>query len=100
MDALLQELAKSNKVFVAGSFSRGEQTPESDIDFQIKTPKECVLYGGRNPNMVWLIELLDKHGIKWNSTRSGYISTIGENNGLEREIEFYDDFCRNKKKLP
>jgi predicted nucleotidyltransferase len=96
---LLKELSESNKVLVTGSYARGEQTECSDIDFQIRTPKECILYGSRNKNIDYIIELLDRNDIKWNSTRNGYISTVGEENGAITPLEFYDDFHRSKNKL-
>ena len=100
MKKLLQELADSGKVLVSGSYAMGTQTNESDIDFFVKIPKECVLYGGLNSNIAWIIQLLEKYGIKWNSTRTSYLSTIGEENDIPIQIEFYDGFYRNKKKLP
>lgn len=100
MKNILQELADSNKVLVAGSYARGEQTDNSDIDFLIRTPRECIIYGTKNPNTRWIIDLLEKHSISWNSTRNDYISTIGENNRLPIQMEFYDGFYRNKNKLP
>ena len=99
MKKVLQQLADSNKVLVTGSWARGEQNEDSDIDFLIKTPRHCVIYGDRNENIDFIIKLLDDNGIKWNSTRNCYISTVGEGNNLEREIEFYDGFHRNKNKL-
>lgn len=99
MKDLLEKLADSERVLVAGSYARGQQTDASDIDFQIKTPMSCVMYGERNPNVAWVINLLNEHGIKFNSTRTGYLSTIGEDNpNLPIELEFYDDFHRNKDK--
>ena len=99
MKTILQKLADSGLVKVAGSYATGNQTENSDIDFQVKVPKETVLYNARNHNMQFIVEILEGFGIKWNSTRTGYISTIGEDNNLEIEMEFYDDFHRNKDRL-
>ncbi len=98
INKFLDELQKSNAVLVAGSYARGEETESSDIDFQIKTPKECIIYGIRNPNLDFIIGLLKKYGIKWNSTRTGYISTIGQTNDIPTQMEFYDYFHRNKNR--
>jgi len=100
MEKLLKELSESGRVLVAGSYARGEQREGSDIDFLVKTPRECTVYGVRNSNIEWVIKLLEKHFIDWNSTRTCYISTIGANNKLQIEMEFYDGFHRNKNKLP
>lgn len=99
MKHILQQLADSNRVLVAGSYARGEQNENSDIDFLIKTPRHCVIYGDRNENIDWVIKFLDDNNIRWNSTRNCYISTIGEDNNLEVQMEFYDGFYRNRKKL-
>ena len=99
MKKFLKELAQSNKVLIAGSFVRGEQTEDSDIDFFIKTPRHCIIYGDRNENIDFIIALLKKHEINWNSTRTSYISTIGSKNDLPIEMEFYDNFPRNKNRL-
>ena len=99
--ALLTDLASSGLVLVAGSWARGQQHEGSDIDFYIKVPRRYILYGGRNENVEKVIELLRRHGVRINSTRTGYLSTIGETgNDLKREMEFYDDFSRNKNRLP
>ena len=99
MKKLLQELSNSNKVKVAGSYATGKQTEFSDIDFQVKTPKECILYGERNKNMDFIKQLLKKYMVRWKSTRTGYITTIGVNNNISLQMEFYDCFHRNKNKL-
>jgi predicted nucleotidyltransferase len=98
--AFLEALAKSGIAKITGSYARNEQTATSDIDFQVTTPRSCVLYGGRNENITKVIELLERHGIAWNSTRTGYISTIGEKNNIEIEMEFYDCFERSRVKVP
>jgi len=95
----LEDLANENIVKVAGSYARGEQTKNSDIDFLIKTPRHCILYQDRNENIDKLLRLLNKYGINWNSTRNSYISTIGEENVIETEMEFYEGFYHNKNKL-
>ena len=100
MKQLLEELADSNKVLVAGSYARGEQTENSDLDFLVRTPKNCILYGRRNENIDFVIELLERYKINWESTRNGYISTIGSINNIPIQLEFYDGFYRNKNKLP
>ena len=95
----LEELADNSNFLVSGSYACGEQTKDSDIDFQIKTPRESVIYGVRNKNIDFLINLLDKYKIKWNSTRNSYISTISEKNNIPIQLEFYDNFYRNKNKF-
>ena len=100
MKKLFEDLATSKIVLIAGSYARGEQTPDSDIDFYIKTPKETRLYGIRNKNIDIVLDILKKHNIAWTSTRNSYISTIGTKNALPIQIEFYDEFYRNAKKLP
>ena len=99
MEELLQELAKSNKVLVAGSWARGEQNENSDLDFFVKTPKHCILFGDRNENIDWIITLLKKYNVTWNSSRTSYISTIGEKNNLPIQLEFYEGFFKNKNRL-
>ena len=100
MEELLKELAESNKVLVAGSYARGKQHEGSDIDFQVRTPKHCIIYGGRNENIDFVINLLEKYKINWESTRNGYISTIGSENDIPIQMEFYTDFHRNRDRIP
>jgi len=99
-EQFLLELANDGHFKVAGSYARGEQTSNSDIDFQVATPSECIMYSDRiNTNILFLKQLLKKYNIKWNSTRNDYISTIGEQNAIPVPLEFYTDFHRNKNRI-
>lgn len=95
---LLGELSETNLLRITGSFSDGTQKENSDIDFFVKPDKPDTAFTERN--MLKIISILKKHGIKWNSTRVGYISTIHSDNPyLPIELEFSDQFKPRKNKL-
>lgn len=60
----LEELAKLNIVKVCGSFARGEQNVNSDIDFQIKDSPKDNMYNDPNRYVEQVKKLLDKYGYK------------------------------------
>jgi len=97
MKKLLEELAKSKLVRITGSYADGTQTENSDIDFYVKPNKIDTSFTERN--MLKIIKVLSDFRIKWNSTRTGYISTIESNNDLLIELEFADCFRPRKNKL-
>jgi len=97
--SLLKELSNSNKVLITGSYAKGEQNENSDIDFKVKIPKETIIYNENNKNLEWIKELLAKYSIKWHSTNIGYITTVNEDNDLIIPMEFYEYFNRVKNKL-
>ncbi len=99
----LEELAKLKIVKVAGSFARGEQNVDSDIDFQIKDSPKDNMYNDPNRNVVAIKKLLNDFGYKWESTRNEYMTTNqiprDENSFLLWHMEFYTGFYPNKNKL-
>lgn len=99
----LKELAELKIVKVCGSFARGEQNVNSDIDFKIKDSPKDDMYGDKNRYVEKVKELLDKYGYRWESTRPSYMTTNeiprSENNYLLFHMEFSTDFYKNKNKL-
>lgn len=95
---LLKDLASLKLLKVTGSYADGTNNEQSDIDFYVKPDHPEQHYNERN--MLKVIKVLKKYGIKWHSTQTGYISTIGDDNPtLEIELEFADCFHRRKGKL-
>jgi len=60
----LKELAELKIVKVCGSFARGEQNVNSDIDFKIKDSPKDDMYGDKNRYVEKVKELLDKYGYR------------------------------------
>lgn len=99
----LEELSKLNIVRICGSFARGEQNVDSDIDFKIKDSPKDEMYGDKNRYVEKVKELLAKYNYQWKSTRPGYMTTNSiprdDNNYLLLHMEFSPDFYQNKNKL-
>lgn len=96
---LLTELKDTNLVRVTGSYADGTATIHSDIDFYVKEDKPDQPYTERN--MLVIINLLAKYGIRWVSTNVGYISTIkADNENLPVHLEFADHFNPRANRLP
>lgn len=99
----LEELAKLDIVRIAGSYARGEQNIDSDIDFQIKDSPTDNMYNKPNRYVEQIKKLLDKFGYKWESTRNEYMNTNqiprDDNSYLLYHMEFYTGFWKNKNKL-
>jgi predicted nucleotidyltransferase len=97
MKEVLQKLSESKLVKITGSYADETQTAQSDIDFYVKPDKADTPFTERN--MLKIIKILSDFGIKWNSTRVGYISTIKSDNNLPIELEFADCFYPRKNRL-
>lgn len=98
MTTLLQDLKDTKLVRVTGSYAVGEQNETSDVDFYVTPDHPEQPYTERN--MLKIIEVLDRHGVRWHSTVVGYISTIHDDNPtLLFDLEFSDLFHRRKGRL-
>jgi predicted nucleotidyltransferase len=60
----LNELAELGIVKICGSFARGEQNVDSDIDFKIKESREDNIYNEPNRYIEQVKQLLDKYEYK------------------------------------
>ncbi len=100
MKELLQELAQSNLVRITGSFADGTQTEESDIDFKVREDRPD-LPRGQKRNIEKIMEIVERHGVKWRSTETGYIFThrTSGNGYLPRQLEFSDRFEHRPNRL-
>ena len=83
---------------MTGSYADGSQTKSSDIDFYVKPDKPDTPYEQRNIQKI--INILNKHGIKWNSTVTGYIFTHKSPNNLHIQLEFSDLYDKRPDKKP
>ena len=107
MQSILQELSSSGLVKVTGSYADGTQTEDSDIDFQVKIPRETKLYNIRNSNFPKLLDIMKRHNIVVFGMPYGF-STIHPNrselSNINRpkdfiHMEFADVFRPRKNKL-
>lgn len=101
METLLKDLADSKLVRITGSFADGTQNEDSDLDFKVKEDRNDYPVKPGEGNLDKVMAILDKHGIKYRSTRPGYIFThkTPGNGYLARQMEFYDYFQHRKNRL-
>lgn len=100
MKKLMQELKETNLVKVTGSYADGSFTGMSDIDFYVIPNHPDTKFGERN--ILKIIAILDKYGIKTRSSETGYIYThkTPGNGYLPVQLEFSDLYKPRKKRLP
>ena len=99
MKDLIKELHQTKLVKVTGSFADGTNNENSDIDFWVKEDHPEHKFPEES-NMQKIIKVLEKFNIKWHSSMTGYISTIGESNPeLETELEFSNLWHKRPNKL-
>lgn len=102
MSELLKELRDTKLVKVTGSYADGTQNDNSDIDFYVKEDNPEYKRGDGPSNIQKIIAILGKHGVKWQSSVVGYISThkTPGNGFLPTQLEFSDLFDHRPDRLP
>lgn len=81
---LLTELRDTKVIRVSGSYAKGEQGENSDIDFWVKEERP----DSKVRNITKVISVLEKHGIKCGSHFVDYIHTINTDIQLEFALYF------------
>jgi predicted nucleotidyltransferase len=88
---LLRELSNSKLVKVTGSYARGNYHVGSDIDFVVKHAK-IKRDGTEGPRPITsIIQILENHGVKWDSELVGHVFTPRNLEYMPIPIEFIEE---------